>query len=53
MFPQLKECGYTHIDALDGSEEMLGKAEQLGIYDKCVHAWVGGPHKIPLPDSKI
>ena len=38
---QLKEKGYTNIDALDGSEGMLEKAKQKGVYKNCIKAMIG------------
>ena len=38
---QLKERGYTCVDALDGSEGMLNQAKAKGIYKNYIHAFVG------------
>ena len=38
---QLKERGYTYVDALDGSEGMLNQAKAKGIYKNYIHAFVG------------
>ena len=42
---QLKERGYTNIDALDGSEGMLQQAKAKGIYNKYIHAFLC-PHPV-------
>ena len=42
---QLKERGYSCVDALDGSEGMLNQAKAKGIYKNYIHAFVG-PHTI-------
>ena len=38
---QLKKRGYTNIDALDGSEEMLKQAKTKGIYKNFYKAYLG------------
>ena len=38
---QLKERGYTNIDAIDGSEGMLQKAKEKGVYKNCMRALIG------------
>ena len=42
---QLKERGYTNIDALDGSKGMLEKAKEKNIYQNLIHTLLG-PHPI-------
>ncbi len=38
---QLKKRGYTNIDALDGSEEMLKIAKTKGVYKNFYKAYLG------------
>ena len=38
---QLTERGYNNIDAIDGSEGMLGKAKEKGVYKNCITAILG------------
>ena len=38
---QLKERGYSNIDAIDGSEGMLKKAEEKEVYKNCITAMLG------------
>ena len=38
---QLKERGYTNIDALDGSKGMLEKAKEKNIYQNLIHTLLG------------
>ena len=38
---QLRERGYHDIDATDGSEGMLLKAKEKGIYKNCITALIG------------
>ena len=38
---QLKERGFTNVDGLDGSKEMLERAKEKGIYKNYIHAVVG------------
>ena len=42
---QLKERGYSNIDALDGSVGMLEQAKEKGMYKNCILALLG-PHPI-------
>ena len=39
----LKELGFTKMDALDYSREMLDEAEKKGVYQKCVQADLSKP----------
>ena len=38
---QLKERGFTNLDALDGSKGMLERAKEKGIYKNYIHALLG------------
>ena len=38
---QLKERGFTNVDALDGSKGMLERAKEKGIYKNYIHALLG------------
>ena len=38
---QLKERGYNNVDAIDGSEGMLEKAKEKGVYKNCITAMLG------------
>ena len=48
---QLKEAGFTNIDALDASEEMLEMAKKKGVYKNLMCATVG-TNILPIADSK-
>jgi len=45
--------GFTNIDGLDGSAEMLEVLKQKGIYTKAIHAFVGGTVEpmVGVPDG--
>jgi 2-polyprenyl-3-methyl-5-hydroxy-6-metoxy-1,4-benzoquinol methylase len=38
---ELQRMGYTNIDGLDASKEMLAKAERKGVYDRLICADIG------------
>ena len=49
---QLKKEGFTNVDALDASQEMLNIARQKGIYNDLLCAYVEKGRSLPIEDSK-
>ena len=48
-----EKYGFTgHIDALDGSQEMLDKAEVKNVYNGLICSYIGDGNVIPVEDSK-
>lgn len=51
-FEQLRPHGYTNIDAIDGSQEMLAFAQKKKLYQNVQVALLGGEHKAPIADGE-
>ena len=51
FFSQLHKFGFTNIDALDGSKEMMEEAKKLGIYKDFYVEYIG-PNKLTIETSK-
>ena len=49
---QLTKLGFTNLDALDGSENMLKEARKKKIYKRMIQHLIG-PDKIPIGDGKL
>lgn len=47
---ELKANGYTNIDAIDGSEDMLVAAREGNCYKNVMAHMITGDSKIPIPD---
>ena len=47
----LRDKGYTNIDALDGSPQMLAIAKQRNIYKNIITSFVSKDIKLPIEDK--
>ena len=47
----LKSFGYTNVDGLDFSEEMLALADTKSVYQKLICAMVDSRVVLPIPDK--
>lgn len=45
---ELRKLGYTKLDALDGSQEMLDKAKVRGVYDRMYCCMLGQQYTVPI-----
>ena len=48
---QMKEMGYTNIDALDACAEMLEVSKKYECYTNFIEAYLG-KNKLPIDDGK-
>lgn len=48
---QLKDHGFTQVDALDPNTEMLKQAEAKGAYTNLIQAYLG-PHQTSIPNGR-
>ena len=53
LFCQLRENGYTNIDAIDGSRDMLRLAEEKQLYGHYYVSLLGGQHAAPFDDGNV
>jgi hypothetical protein len=53
LFCQLREHGYTNIDAIDGSRDMLRLAEEKQLYRSYHVSLLGGQHAAPFNDGTV
>lgn len=49
--PQLKNLGYSLIDALDYSEEMMSEAKKKSVYKRLFLEKVTKSNRLPLKDG--
>ena len=49
---QLSKLGFTNIDALDGSEEMLNKAKEKNVFKKCILSFLTPNEPLDIESSK-
>nr|CAH0105959.1 unnamed protein product [Daphnia galeata] len=47
----LRPCGYTNIDAVDASKDMLALSNKKQLYKKFYVSLLGGQHKAPVQDE--
>ncbi len=45
--PPIRAKGFTNIDGIDGSKDMLQKAEEKGIYRQLTESFLGTPESFP------
>jgi len=53
LFCQLRHHGYTNIDAIDGSRDMLRLAEEKQLYRHYYVSLLGGQHAAPFDDGTV
>ena len=53
LFCQLRDHGYTNIDAIDGSRDMLRLAEEKQLYGHYYVSLLGGQHVAPFDDGNV
>ena len=51
LCPQLARDGFTHIDAVEPSKDMLSKLEEKNVYNKVICDIIG-TNKLPIEDSE-
>ena len=52
FFASVEKEGFTNVDALDVSQEMLNVARRKGIYKDLLCAYVEQGRSLPIEDSK-